>query len=291
MRQGYNVAAPLPIHRSTSARSAGSFPVWTRRCEAASEPCHNYGTMAGHSKWKNIRIRKGRQDAIRGKTFTKLSREIIVAAKMGGADPSMNPRLRVAVEKAREASVPVDNIKRSIARGTGEIEGAEYEEIVYEGYGPGGSAIILECYSENRNRTVADVRHAFSKAGGSLAENGSVAWQFKHVGQIFVDRGSLDEEELTLTALDAGAEDVVPDEDGFTIYTSIGDLHKVNGALEASSIKTRDVELTYVPTNKTDLSQEDVTRLLKLLDALEDLDDVQETYVNVDITEEMLQEV
>jgi len=247
--------------------------------------------MAGHSKWKNIRIRKGKQDAIRGKTFTRLSREIIVAAKMGGGDASMNPRLRVAIEKAREASVPVDNIKRSIARGTGEIEGVDYEEIVYEGYGPGGSAIILECYSENRNRTVAEVRHAFSKAGGSLAENGSVSWQFKHVGQIVVDRGSLDEDEFTLTALDAGAEDVMSDEESFTVYTSIGDLHRVNGALETAGIKSTDVELTYVPTNKTELSTDDVAKLLRLLDVLEDLDDVQETYMNVDITEEMLQEV
>jgi len=247
--------------------------------------------MAGHSKWKNIRIRKGKQDAIRGKTFTRLSREIIVAAKMGGGDASMNPRLRVAIEKAREASVPVDNIKRSIARGTGELEGVDYEEIVYEGYGPGGSAIILECYSENRNRTVAEVRHAFTKAGGSLAENGSVSWQFNHVGQIVVDRGSLDEDEFTLMALEAGAEDVVVEEDGFTVFTSITDLHKVNGALEAAGIKASEVELTYVPTNKTELSQDDVPKLLRLLDVLEDLDDVQETYINVDITEEMLQEV
>jgi len=229
--------------------------------------------MAGHSKWKNIRIRKGKQDAIRGKTFT------------------MNPRLRVAVEKAREASVPVDNIKRSIARGTGELDGVDYEEIVYEGKGPGGSAIILECYSENRNRTVAEVRHAFSKAGGSLGENGSVAWQFKHVGQIVVDRGSLDEDEFTLLALDAGADDVVADEDSFTVYTSIGDLHKVNGGLEAAGIKTSEVALTYVATNKAELSADDIGKLLRLLDVLDDLDDVQETHVNVDITEEMLQEV
>jgi YebC/PmpR family DNA-binding regulatory protein len=162
---------------------------------------------------------------------------------------------------------------------------------VYEGYGPGGSAIILECYSENRNRTVAEVRHAFSKAGGSLAENGSVAWQFKHVGQIVVERGKLDEDEFTLTALDAGAEDVVPDEETFTVYTSIADLHKVNGALEAAGIKATDVELTYVPTNKTELAPDDVPKLMRLLDVLEDLDDVQETYMNVDITEDMLQEV
>lgn len=246
--------------------------------------------MAGHSKWKNIRIRKGKQDAIRGKLFTKLSREIIVAAKMGGGDVAMNPRLRLGVEKAREASMPVDNIKRSIARGTGEIEGADYEELVYEGYGPSGAAIMLECYTENKNRTVAEVRHAFSKHGGSLAENGSVSWQFKHLGQIVIDRGGRDEEEFTLLALDAGAEDVASDEESFTVYTSIGDLHKVNAELEKAGIKAQEVALTFVPTNKADLSEEDQVKLLRLLDALDDLDDVQETYVNVDIGEEALQE-
>src|SRR5687767_2236961 len=199
--------------------------------------------MAGHSKWKNIKIRKGKQDAIRGKMFTKISREIIVAAKLGGGDPAMNPRLRVAVEKARENSMPVDNIKRSIQRGTGEIEGADYEEIVYEGYGPGGAALMLECYTENRNRTVAEVRHAFSKSGGSLAENGSVSWQFKHVGQIIVPRGKLDEEELTLQAIDAGAEDVESDEESYYIYTSVEGLHTTNQVLEAAGIKPSEVEL------------------------------------------------
>jgi YebC/PmpR family DNA-binding regulatory protein len=246
--------------------------------------------MAGHSKWKNIRIRKGKQDAIRGKMFTKLSREIIVAARMGGGDINMNPRLRVAVEKARENSMPVDNIKRSIARGTGEIEGAAYEELVYEGYGPSGAAIILECYTENKNRTVAEVRHAFNKNGGNLAENGSVSWQFKHVGQITVDRGAIDEDEFTLQALEAGAEDVLADDDSFTIYTAMEDLHKVNDALNKAGVKTNEVALSYVPTNKADLSEEDQVKLLKLLDALDDLDDVQETYVNVDISEEALEE-
>ncbi len=246
--------------------------------------------MAGHSKWKNIRIRKGKQDAVRGKLFTKISREIIVAARAGGGDPGMNPRLRVAVEKARDASMPVDNIKRAIDRGTGAIEGAAYEEIVYEGYGPGGSAIILECYSENRNRTVAEVRHAFSKNGGNLAENGSVAWQFKHVGQIAIDRGSIDEDELTLAALDSGAEDIQSDEDEFTVYTAMEDLHKVNDALAQAGYKAREVGLNYVPTNKADLSKDDALKLIKLLDMLEELDDVQETYMNVDISEDVLQE-
>jgi len=244
--------------------------------------------MAGHSKWKNIRIRKGKQDALRGNLFTKLSREIIVAAKMGGSDQSMNARLRVAVEKAREASMPVDNIKRSIARGTGEIEGADYEEITYEGYGPAGSAVIVECYSENRNRTVSEIRHAFTKHGGSLAENGSVMWQFKHYGQIVIEKEGKDEDELTLLALDAGAEDIVPDEESITVYTALEDLHRVNDALVKQGVKTSDVELAYVPTNKVNLTPDDAAKLMRLLDRLDELDDVRQTHVNVDITEEML---
>src|ERR1044072_6634366 len=208
--------------------------------------------MAGHSKWKNIRIRKGKQDAVRGKLFTKLSREIIVAARSGGGDPGMNPRLRVAVEKAREASMPVDNNKKAIGRGTGEIEGADYEELVYEGYGPGGSSIILECYSENKNRTEAEVRHAFRKHEGNMAENGTVSWQFKRVGNITVAPGA-DEDDLTMAALDAGAEDVQVDEDGFTIVTAMEDLHKVNDALGQGGFKTEDASLTYMPTNKAEL--------------------------------------
>lgn len=247
--------------------------------------------MAGHSKWKNIRLRKGKLDAVRGKLFTNISREIIVAAKMGGGDPGMNPRLRVAIQKARENSVPAENIKRSIQRGTGEIEGADYEEMVYEGYGPGGAAIMLECYTENRNRTVAEVRHAFSKNGGNLAENGSVSWQFKHLGEIVVPKNGLDEEELTLAAIDAGADDVTTDDDGnFLIYTSIESLHQTNEALEKAGIKTSEVGLTYIPTNKANPGSDDVPKLLRLLDMLEELEDVQETYVNVDITEDMLQE-
>lgn len=246
--------------------------------------------MAGHSKWKNIRIRKGKQDAVRGKLFTKISREIIVAAKMGGGDVSMNPRLRVAVEKAREASMPVDNIKRSIARGTGEIEGADYEEIVYEGYGPGGSAIMLECYTENRNRTVAEVRHAFSKAGGNLAENGSVSWQFKRLGEIEVGKGSFSEDDLTMLAADAGADDVTAEDDAYYIYTSVENLHTTNEALEKAGVRAQEVGLTYLPTNKAELADEDYPKLMQLLETLDDLDDVQETYVNVDIPQEMLQE-
>jgi YebC/PmpR family DNA-binding regulatory protein len=247
--------------------------------------------MAGHSKWKNIRIRKGKQDAIRGKMFTKLSREIIVAAKMGGGDPGTNVRLRLAVEKARENSMPMDNIKRSIARGTGEIEGADYDEVVYEGYGPSGSAIMVEVYTENRNRTVADLRHSFSKCGGNLAENGSVSWQFKHVGMITVPANGINEDELTMAALEAGAEDVTHDEENFVIETAIENLHSTNEALMQAGFKSSDASLNYLATNKAQVAEADIPKLLRLLEMLEDLDDVQEVYVNVDITEDMLQEV
>lgn len=247
--------------------------------------------MAGHSKWKNIKIRKGKQDAIRGKIFTKLSREIIIASRMGGGDPDLNPRLRVAIAKARENSVPADNIKRSIQRGTGEVEGAAYEEVTYEGYGPGGAAIMLECYTENRNRTVAEVRHAFSKSGGNMAENGSVSWQFNRVGQIIVPMEGKSEDELTLLAIDAGADDISPDDEGnVVIYTTMESLHQTNDALEKAGVMASEVGLTYVATNKAEPSSDDVPKLLRLLDMLDELDDVQETYVNVDITEEMLQE-
>lgn len=246
--------------------------------------------MAGHSKWKNIRLRKGKQDAIRGKLFTKLSREIIIAARAGGGDPDTNARLRVAIAKAKENSVPAENIKRAIDRGTGVIPGADYEEITYEGYGPGGSAIMLEVYTENRNRTVAEIRHAFSKNGGNLAENGSVSWQFKHLGEISVPRGNHDEDEFTLAAIDAGADDVVVDEDAFTVYTAVENLHTTNDALAKAGFASTEAGLTYLATNKANPSPEDQPKLMRLLDALDDLDDVQESYVNVDITEDMYQE-
>ncbi len=246
--------------------------------------------MAGHSKWKNIRIRKGKQDALRAKTFTKLSREIIVAARMGGGEPDTNPRLRLAIQKAKENSVPAENIKRSIQRGIGEIEGADYEELLYEGYGPAGAAIMVECYTENKNRTVADLRHAFSKHGGNLAENGSVSWQFKRVGQIVVDRAGQDPDAFELQAIEAGADEIEADEEQWTVYTPMESMHAALASLEAASIRAQDAQLTYLAMNKTELSVEDVPKLMRLLDALEDLDDVQEVHVNVDITEEMLQE-
>lgn len=246
--------------------------------------------MAGHSKWKNIRIRKGKQDAIRGKLFTKLGREIIIAAKAGGGDPTTNSRLRVAVDRAKEESLPKENIDRAIKRGTGEIEGESFEELVYEGYGPGGSALMVEVYTENRNRTVAELRHAFNKNGGSMGENGSVAWQFKYVGQILVPKDGLDEEEVTLSALDAGAEDISSDEDNFIIETKIENLHSTNDGLDKAGIKSSSVELARIPTNFATPSPDDIRKLIQLVDALEELDDVKETYVNVEIADEYYEE-
>ncbi len=244
--------------------------------------------MAGHSKWKNIRIRKGKQDAIRGKLFTKLGREIIIAAKSGGGDPSTNSRLRVAIEKAKSESLPRENIDRAIKRGTGELEGANFEELVYEGYGPGGSALMVEVFTENKNRTVADLRHAFTKCDGNLSENGSVGWQFKHVGQITLKKDKIDEDELTLAALDAGADDVQSDDEFYYVETAIENLHSTNDALIKLGYVGEEVELARIATNWATPAPEEIPKLLKLLDMLEDLDDVKETFVNVEISEDMM---
>lgn len=243
--------------------------------------------MAGHSKWKNIQHRKGKQDAIRGNLFTKLSREIIVAAKAGGGDPSGNARLRVAIDKAKLASMPADNIDRAIQRGTGQIEGADYDELTYEGYGPGGVAIIVECYTENRTRTVADVRHAFTKNGGSLAENGAVAWQFKRCGHIYVPSEGKDFDEFTLSAIDAGAEEITQEEGEFLVETTVENLHSTNDGLKAAGFESSEVELTFVPTNFANPTPDDIPKLLKLLDMLEDLDDVKETHINYEIPDDL----
>ena len=247
--------------------------------------------MAGHSKWANIRIRKGKQDAIKGKMFTKLAREIIVAAKAGGGDPSANVRLRAAIDKAKSESLPKDNIERAIKKGTGEIEGGHFEEITYEGIGPGGVAIMIDVYSENRNRTVGEIRHALSRNGGNLTENGSVSWQFRSLGQIVVQKDAVDEETLTLAALDAGADDVTTDSEGnFVVQTAVEKLHKCADALNKRGIPTQDVSLTRIPTNLANPTKEEMRQLLKIIDALDDLDDVRETQINADIPEEILQE-
>lgn len=243
--------------------------------------------MAGHSKWKNIRLRKGKQDAIRGKLFTKLAREIIVAAKMGGGDPATNARLRVAIDSAKEQSLPKENIDRAVAKGSGGGEGTNYEEILYEGTGPGGVAFMVEVYSDNRNRTVGELRHAFSKNGGALGENGSQAWQFKHCGQIEVNKSDADEESLTLAALEAGADDVQTDDETYTVFTPVANLHACNDALKQTGISTHNVALTRFPTNLATLQDTDFPKVIRLIDALEDLDDVRQTYVNVEIPEDM----
>ncbi len=241
--------------------------------------------MAGHSKWANIKHKKAATDAKRGKIFTRLIKEITVAAKMGGGDINSNPRLRLAVDKAYDNNMPKDNVERAIKRGTGDMEGVNYEEIRYEGYGINGAAVMVDCLTDNRVRTVADVRHAFTKYGGNLGTDGSVAFLFRHCGQL-IFAPETDEERLFEVALDAGAEDVVGQEDGsFEILTSPQDFEAVKKALEASGMKPELAEVTMRPENETVFSGDDATKMQKLLDALENLDDVQEVYTTAVIEE------
>jgi len=241
--------------------------------------------MAGHSKWANIQHRKGRQDAKRGKIFTRLIKEITVAARMGGGDPDMNPRLRLAVDKATENNMPKDNIERAIKRGTGDLEGVSYEEIRYEGYGIGGAAVIVDCMTDNRTRTVAEVRHAFSKHGGNMGSEGSVAFLFKHCGQFLYAPGT-GEEKVMEAALEAGAEDVLTHEDGSVeVICDPNGFPSVKAALEKAGLKAELAEVTLKPSSEIALAGEEAVRMQKLLDALESLDDVQEVYTNAAIDE------
>jgi YebC/PmpR family DNA-binding regulatory protein len=241
--------------------------------------------MAGHSKWANIQHRKGRQDAKRGKIFTRLIKEITVASRMGGADPDMNPRLRLAVDKAYENNMPKDNIERAIKRGTGDLEGVNYEEIRYEGYGIGGAAVIVDCLTDNRTRTVADVRHAFSKHGGNLGTDGSVAFLFKHCGQLVFAPGT-SEEKLLDAALEAGAEDVVTNDDGsIEVLTAPHDFAAVKAALEKAGFKAEVADVTMKPSTEIALAGDDAARMHRLIDALESLDDVQEVYTTAAMDE------
>jgi len=234
--------------------------------------------MAGHSKWANIQHRKGRQDAKRGKIFTRLIKEITVAARMGGGDPEMNPRLRLAVDKATDVNMPKDNIERAIKRGTGGLDGANYEEVRYEGYGPNGAAVIVDALTDNRTRTVADVRHAFTKYGGNLGANGSVAFLFKHVGQLLYAPGT-NEDKLMEAALDAGADDVITNEDGsIEVLAGPYEFARVKAALERAGFKAEIAEVTMKPSNETEMSADDSAKMQKLMDALESLDDVQDVY-------------
>jgi YebC/PmpR family DNA-binding regulatory protein len=236
--------------------------------------------MAGHSKWANIQHRKGRQDEKRGRIFTRLIKEITVAAKLGGADPNSNPRLRLAMDRAGDANMPKDKVADAIKRGTGQLEGIEYEEIRYEGYGIGGAAVIVDCMTDNRTRTVAEVRHAFSKHGGNLGTDGSVSFMFKHCGQLIFPPGS-SEEKIMEVALEAGAEDVVSAEDGaIEVICPPNDFHMLKAALEKSGLKPELAEITMRASTDSELSGEDAAKMQKLLDALESLDDVQEVYTN-----------
>lgn len=241
--------------------------------------------MAGHSKWANIQHRKGRQDEKRGKVWTRLTREIIVSARTGGGDVAMNPRLRLAIEKAKAANMPADNIKRNVDKATGNLEGVTYEEIRYEGYGIGGAAIIVDTMTDNRVRTVAEVRHAFSKYGGNLGTEGSVAFQFKHVGQLIFAPGT-SEDKVMEVALEAGAEDVVTHDDGaIEVLTSPHDFEAVRDALAAAGLAAELAEVTMRAENTIELSGEDAARMQKLLDVIEDLDDVQDVFHNAQINE------
>jgi YebC/PmpR family DNA-binding regulatory protein len=239
--------------------------------------------MAGHSKWANIQHRKARQDEKRQRIWTRVVREIMIAARLGGPDPAANPRLRLAVEKAKAANMPADTIKRNIDKATGNLEGVNYEEVRYEGYGIGGAAVIVDCMTDNRVRTVAEVRHIFSKHGGNLGTEGSVAFQFRHCGQLVFAPGT-SEDKVMEVALEAGADDVLTQDDGsIEVLTAVADYERVRDALQAAGLQPAMAEVTWRPLNTVSLSGEDAQRMQKLLDALEDQDDVQEVFHNAEL--------
>ena len=247
--------------------------------------------MAGHSKWANIQHRKGAQDKKRGKLFTKLIREITVAAKMGGGDPDANPRLRMAIDKAKSQSMPKDNLERAVKRGAGELDGAEDQEMRYEGYGPGGTAVMVDCLTDNRNRTVAEVRHAFSKFGGNLGADGSVNYLFNHVGQLLY-AADTDEDAIMDAAIEAGAEDVIVDDDGsIEVLTDPGDFESVRDSMQAAGHAPEAAELTMRASTNSELGAREAESMIKLLEVLEDLDDVQQVYSNADISDDILAQI
>jgi YebC/PmpR family DNA-binding regulatory protein len=245
--------------------------------------------MSGHSKWSSIKHKKGALDAKRGKIFTKLIKEITVAARMGGSgDPDMNPRLRSAIAAGKSENMPKDNIERAIKKGTGELEGVDYEENTYEGYGPGGAAVFLESLTDNKNRAVADIRHIFAKCGGNLGENGCVAWMFDKKGYIVVERSAIDEDTLMETALEAGAEDVREDDSNFEVITAPEDFETVKAAIDEKSIPYLDAEVTMLPQTATSLQGKEADQMIRLMDMLDDCEDVQKVYTNADIPDEMV---
>jgi conserved hypothetical protein TIGR01033 len=243
--------------------------------------------MSGHSKWANIKHKKGKMDAIRGKITTKIAREITVAVRMGGADPTGNMRLKLALGKARENNVPKDNIQRAIQKGQGSLEGSNYEELTYEGYGPGGVALIVEVMTDNRNRTAADLRHLFSKNGGNMGESGCVSWMFNRKGLFTLEKeDSFDEDELMMTVLEAGADDMSVEDEEVEVLTSPEAFAAVQEKLEAEKVTILSAQLGLFPDTRIAVSGDDATKLMKLLDALEDHDDVQEVYGNYDLPED-----
>ena len=246
--------------------------------------------MAGHSKWANIKHRKGAQDAKRGKIFTKLIKEITIAAKIGGGDLESNARLRLAVDKAKQANMPKDNIERGIKKGTGDLDGVTYEEGVFEGYGPGGVAVIVEFMTDNRTRTVADVRHAFNKCGGSLGVSGSVAFMFDRKGQIIFGEGS-DFEQIFEAALEAGAEDVKDEGEIVEVITEPNDFEDVRNALTDQGFESESAEVTMLPQNMTPIEGKQAEQLMRMIDMLEDNDDVQNVYANFDISDEEMEKI
>jgi YebC/PmpR family DNA-binding regulatory protein len=248
--------------------------------------------MSGHSKWSSIRHKKGAMDAKRGKIFSKLNKEIIVAARMGGGDPTGNPRLRQAIAAAKAENMPKDNIERAIKKGTGELEGVNYEETIYEGYGPGGVAVLVEVMTDNKNRAAADIRYIFSKRGGSLGEAGCVAWMFDKRGVIVFERDQADEDVILEVALETGADDVVTTEDQFEVHTDPAAFEAVRQAFDDREIDYSMAEITMVPQNNVKIDNEpQATQLLKLMEAIEDSDDVQKVYSNFDIPDEILQRI
>jgi YebC/PmpR family DNA-binding regulatory protein len=244
--------------------------------------------MSGHSKWSTIKRKKGAEDAKRGKIFTRIAREITIAAREGGGDPDTNPALRLATEKARAANMPKDNIERAVKRGTGELEGGQLEEVFYEGYAPHGVALLVKCLTDNRNRTLADVRRIFNRSGGNLAEAGAVAWMFDTKGYIAVARDDIDPDDIFMMAVDAGAEDVEISDDFVEVYTQPGDLHVVRDSLAGSGLAIEDAELSQVPKTLMTVDEKETLQLMTMIEHLEELDDVQQVYSNLDISEEIL---
>lgn len=248
--------------------------------------------MAGHSKWANIKRRKGAVDAKRGKIFTKIIKEVMVAARLGGGDINGNPRLRSAVLAAKAENMPKENIERAIKKGTGELEGVSYEEITYEGYGPGGVAVMVECMTDNKVRTVADVRHFFSKSGGNLGESNCVSWMFDRKGSILIDTTAISEDELMEMAIEAGAEDVVTEENTFQVLTAPDDFTAVSEALSAKGIGFVEASISMIPKNVVEVADEKVAKqLMKLLENLEDNDDVQKVHANFDIPDAIMEAI